>query len=80
MSFNDGISRTRVRFPPGPPGNKMYKEIFGPEWIVSLPDDMKQDLLAGKPIVLGSKIYRVCDGCRKVIQVNKSLFGSLHFC
>lgn len=58
----------------------MYKEIFGPEWIVSLPDVMKRDLLAGKPIVLGDKIYRVCDDCHKVIQVNKSLFGSLHFC
>lgn len=28
----------------------------------------------------GEKAYRRCPDCRQLIQVNKTLFGSLHFC
>ena len=58
----------------------IYKEIWGPSWLHSLPESMQQDLLAGKSIILGGKIYQVCYDCRKVVCANKTFFGSMHYC
>ena len=31
-------------------------------------------------IIAGNKIYDRCGNCGQMVQVNKFLFGSLHFC
>lgn len=31
-------------------------------------------------IIAGSKIYEKCATCEKLVCVNKTIFGSLHFC
>lgn len=30
--------------------------------------------------VVGDKLYGICDVCHKLVQFNKTFFGSLHFC
>jgi hypothetical protein len=57
-----------------------YKEIYGPSWIDTLPTKMFNDLLEGRSIILGGKIYCVCSDCLTVVQTNKTFFGSLHVC
>jgi hypothetical protein len=33
-----------------------------------------------KTYVVGDKMYQVCSDCGKLVQINKSFFGDLHFC
>jgi len=58
----------------------MKVTVYAPEWCHSLPQDMKDRLLRGEPVVLGGAIYQVCAGCYTVIRVNKFLLGSAHLC
>ena len=30
--------------------------------------------------IIGNKIYDICNGCGKIICLNKWLFGSIHIC
>lgn len=41
--------------------------------------DLK-DLKPGKVLVVGKKAYAVCPRCRKIVRINKPLFGDLHLC
>ena len=59
---------------------RIYSEIYGDEWMRTLPIDMLKDLYCGKSIILRNKIYMVCSDCRKVIQTNKPIIGSTHVC
>ena len=34
----------------------------------------------GEAVSIGRHMYGVCDRCRRVVQLNKRLFGSLHLC
>ena len=46
-------------------------------------DYNKKQPHAGLPedlFVVGNKIYGVCDACGSLVQVNKPILGSLHFC
>ena len=38
-------------------------------------NNMKKDY-----IIVGNKIYTTCGICKKLVQVNKFLLGSLHIC
>jgi hypothetical protein len=60
--------------------NMRYPEIYGPEWMSSLPTDLISKLHHGDSIVLGNKIYQVCSDCRQVVRINKPLLGSMHIC
>lgn len=57
-----------------------YEKAYGERWVGSLPDEMKNKLLNGESIILGSKIFQVCPNCLNVVQLNKFLFGSIHVC
>lgn len=37
-------------------------------------------LRPGEAIVLGGKTYARCADCRKIVRIDKPLFGSLHLC
>ena len=54
-------------------------KFYGPDWLRHVPDAVDK-LSKGESIVIGNKIYRVCPNCRRVVQINKSVFGSAHFC
>ena len=54
--------------------------FYADEWVHHLPLDMKQALARGETLVVGSKVLRVCPQCLTVIQLNKAIFGSMHFC
>jgi len=51
----------------------------GPAWLNNMPKEVAK-LVNGESIVVGNKIYTICDNCRHVVQVNKPFVGSAHFC
>lgn len=48
--------------------------------LLTLTETEKHQLLVGRPILRGSKVYAICDGCRSLVRVNKPMLGSLHLC
>ncbi len=54
--------------------------FYAEPWVHCLPHDMKAALARGESVIVGSKVLIVCRGCMSVIQVNKTFFGSTHFC
>jgi hypothetical protein len=57
-----------------------FKVIYGPQWVGSLPVPMLLELQMGRSLVIGGKVYRVCPGCKSVVQLNKPFLGSVHLC
>lgn len=53
--------------------------LYGPEWMFDQPEWIRK-LRNGEPLVLGNSIYKVCHNCKTVVKVNKTFFGSAHFC
>ena len=37
-------------------------------------------LARGETLIVGNKMYRVCPNCGKIVQINKPVLGSTHFC
>lgn len=33
-----------------------------------------------QPIIVGGKIYVICQECHKLVRANKPIFGSIHLC
>lgn len=31
-------------------------------------------------IIVGNGIYEICPKCKKLVKINKFIFGSLHYC
>jgi hypothetical protein len=59
---------------------KLYDIIYAEPWFWTLPSEMRDKVFYGESLVLGNKIYRVCDDCHQLICVNKCLIGSVHVC
>lgn len=58
----------------------IFHEFLAEAWVHTLPPDYLDDLRRGRSVVVGNKILAICHGCHTVIQVNKLLFGSVHYC
>jgi hypothetical protein len=43
-------------------------------------DDIMARLKRGEIVAVGNKMYMICRDCGKIIQINKPIVGSLHFC
>ena len=43
-------------------------------------NDISDDLMEGRVVQIGKKLYIRCRTCGCIICVNKFIFGSLHFC
>ncbi len=43
-------------------------------------DSIQKRLLRGEIVSAGSKLYKLCPNCRKIVQINKWLLGSVHVC
>lgn len=59
------------------------EEILGPgayAWLFLKPRTIKERLDSGEFAVVGKGLYGCCEGCGKVIRINKPIIGSLHIC
>lgn len=43
-------------------------------------ETIREQLLRGEFVTAGNRIYAMCGGCGKVVQLNKRIFGSMHIC
>lgn len=43
-------------------------------------DQKRPNLKPGEIREIGGKVYGLCFDCRKLVRVDKPLFGSLHLC
>jgi hypothetical protein len=43
-------------------------------------EDVMIRLERGEIVIVGDKMYRMCADCGKIVCINKTIFGSLHFC
>ena len=39
-----------------------------------------EDIVDGKVVRVGNKLCVMCSRCHKIVQLNKFIFGALHFC
>ncbi len=43
-------------------------------------DGLGKKLLKGELVIVGNKIYGMCQNCGDIVQLNRFLIGSLHVC
>ena len=43
-------------------------------------EDVSAKLNRGEIVVVGNKMYMMCQNCGKIVQINKPILGSLHSC
>lgn len=42
--------------------------------------DIAKRLRAGELVEVNGRVFGICRGCRKLVRLDKPIFGSLHFC
>lgn len=55
-------------------------EFYGADWVETLPVRFRDELHAGRTIIVEGRHFCVCPDCRKVVQLDKTLIGGLHSC
>jgi hypothetical protein len=45
-----------------------------------MPESIRQQLLRGEVVRVGTKLYGWCSDCQSVVRINKPIIGALHLC